>query len=157
VEDEDNCREAVCELLRLYGHKVRIAGAGLAVVHMAFKWRPEAALIDLGLPLLDGLQVARRLRNDLGGWALLAAVTNRGRGEEDRRPCLGAGFDRFLAKPVDPEAVRSLLLEVRRAGALAAQTQEPLRPGAELSGELCAAADELRQRRREAKGPPGDR
>jgi DNA-binding response OmpR family regulator len=110
VEDQDDCREALCELLRLCGHEVQAAGDGLAAVHMALKWRPEAALIALALPLLDGFQVALRLRDGLGSGVLLAAVTCH-REEKVRRRCLEVAFDHFLVKPVDPEAVRALLLE----------------------------------------------
>jgi CheY-like chemotaxis protein len=111
VEYEDDGREALCDLVRLCGHEARAAGDGLAALHMALRWRPHAALITLDLPLLDGFQVALRLRHDLGGGVLLAAVTGHDRGE-DRRRCLGAGFDHFLVKPVDSHAVRSLLLGV---------------------------------------------
>jgi CheY-like chemotaxis protein len=113
VEDQAECREMLCELLRLCGHEVEAAGDGLAAVRRALEWRPDAAVIDLGLPLLDGCQVSRALRAGLGGDVFLIALTSFG-SEEDRRRTAEAGFDHHLVKPVEPKALEGLLAGLER-------------------------------------------
>jgi CheY-like chemotaxis protein len=82
---------------------------------MAFSIRPEVALIDIGLPGLDGNEVARRIRELLGGHDIsLIAMTGYGQ-PEDRRRALQAGFDRYLVKPVDPAELSRLLGEARQS------------------------------------------
>jgi CheY-like chemotaxis protein len=83
---------------------------------MAFATRPEVALIDIGLPGLDGNEVARRIRSVLGGDEIsLIAMTGYGQ-PEDRRRALQAGFDRYLVKPVDPAVLSQLLRDARHSG-----------------------------------------
>ena len=101
------------QLLTLLGHRVDSAANGANGVEAALKGRPNVALIDLGLPGLDGLEVARRLRNGLGDATLLVALTGHAT-EEDRRGALDAGFDAHLAKPVDLDALNRLLADAAR-------------------------------------------
>ena len=115
VEDRADCREMLCQLLRLCGHEVRAAADGIAAVRTALGWRPEAAVIDLGLHLLDGLQAARELRARFGDGVLLIALTAYG-AEEDRRLTAEAGFDAHLVKPTDPGLLRGLVARSRQAG-----------------------------------------
>jgi CheY-like chemotaxis protein len=113
VEDNEDGRESLRELLELWGHQVSVAGNGPEGVEMAFSIRPEVALIDIGLPGLDGNEVARRIRELLGGEEIaLIAMTGYGQ-PEDRRRALQAGFDRYLVKPVDPAELSRLLGENR--------------------------------------------
>jgi signal transduction histidine kinase/ActR/RegA family two-component response regulator len=115
VEDNEDGRESLRELLELWGHHVSVAGNGPEGVEMAFSVRPEVALIDIGLPGLDGNEVARRIRELLGGDDIaLIAMTGYGQ-PEDRRRALQAGFDRYLVKPVDPAELSRLLGEARQA------------------------------------------
>jgi signal transduction histidine kinase/ActR/RegA family two-component response regulator len=115
VEDNEDGRESLRELLELWGHHVSVAGNGPEGVEMAFSIRPEVALIDIGLPGLDGNEVARRIRELLGGDDIaLIAMTGYGQ-PEDRRRALQAGFDRYLVKPVDPAELSRLLGEARQA------------------------------------------
>ena len=100
VEDSEEVRDALAELLELGGHTVEAAGDGLEGVERARASRPEVVLVDMGLPGIDGLEVGRRIRAILGDAPLLVAVTGQGRAE-DRRRALAAGFDDLLAKPVD--------------------------------------------------------
>jgi CheY-like chemotaxis protein len=78
---------------------------------MARAMLPEIVFLDLGLPKLNGLEVARRLRTSPIRPRLLVATTGFGR-EEDRRRTAEAGFDHHLVKPIDPQALRSLLSTV---------------------------------------------
>jgi CheY-like chemotaxis protein len=93
---------------RCGGTGSRVAADGQAGVAMALAWNPEAALIDLGLPLLDGFHVARRLREALGDEILLIAVTGYDRPEHRERG-RAAGFNNHLSKPADPDAIYHLL------------------------------------------------
>jgi CheY-like chemotaxis protein len=108
VEDNPDCRETLCRLLTLSGFQVEQAGDGPEGLRKALAWRPEAAVVDIGLPLLDGYEVARRLRAGLGGPLLLIALTGYGQ-PEDRRRALAAGFDHHLTKPADPAVLLRLL------------------------------------------------
>jgi CheY-like chemotaxis protein len=85
-----------------------VAADGLRGVQQALAWRPEVAVVDIGLPLLDGYEVARRVRAALGEGIRLIALTSYCR-PEDRRQAFEAGFDYHLAKPADPEEMSRLL------------------------------------------------
>jgi PAS domain S-box-containing protein len=107
VEDNDDAREMLRNLLQLFGHDVHEARDGASGVEEARRVRPDAALIDIGLPGIDGYEVARRIRADVPG-ARLVALTGYGQ-PEDRERALAAGFDVHLVKPVDPEQLQRLL------------------------------------------------
>jgi two-component system OmpR family response regulator len=101
--------ESTAWLLRLWGHDVRGAGTGREALEVARAYRPDAVLMEIGLPGLDGCQVARRLRQQgADREVLLVAVTGYG-DEKNRRRSQEAGFDRHLVKPVEPEVLQSLL------------------------------------------------
>ena len=92
-------------LLKLDGHDVRVTYDGLAAVEAALVFRPQVVLLDIGLPGMDGYEVADRLRSlDETKDAFLIALTGYGR-TEDRIRALAGGFDYHLTKPVDPEEV----------------------------------------------------
>jgi len=111
VEDNEDGRESLRELLEIWGYQVSVAGSGPEGVEMAFSVRPEVALIDIGLPGLDGNEVARRIRSVLGADEMsLIAMTGYGQ-PDDRRRALQAGFDCYLIKPVDPAMLSQLLNE----------------------------------------------
>jgi DNA-binding response OmpR family regulator len=106
VEDSPALRESLRVLLQLWGHRVEVAGDGLAGVRLGLEWRPEAGIIDLDLPLLGGLEVARRLREGLGEAVLLIALTGLIQAEERVRE---AGFDAYLRKPAEVDRLYCLL------------------------------------------------
>jgi CheY-like chemotaxis protein len=91
----------LCALVEILGHEVEGAADGVQGVEKALAWRPEVALIDIGLPRLDGYQVARELRAALGRDVFLIAHTAYDQ-PEDRRRAFAAGFDAYLVKPADP-------------------------------------------------------
>jgi CheY-like chemotaxis protein len=108
VEDSVDSAETLGELLRMWGHEVRLAHDGKDALRLAREYRPQVILLDIGLPDMDGYAVAHRLRGeDLGG-DLLVALTGFGE-EQDRHRARQAGFDRHLIKPVDPDALLELL------------------------------------------------
>jgi CheY-like chemotaxis protein len=101
VEDNPDGRDMLRLLLELLGHEVIVAADGEEGVEKALAWRPEVAVVDIGLPRLDGYSVARRLRRELGGDIFLITQTGYGR-PEDQQQALAAGFDVHLTKPADP-------------------------------------------------------
>jgi CheY-like chemotaxis protein len=118
VEDNPDVRLALGDLLRDVGFEVFDAADGEEGVAIALESRPDAVLVDIGLPRLDGYGVARRLRRELPPPVLLVALTGYGSGE-DRRRAFDAGFDDHLTKPIALGAVLDLLARksprVRRA------------------------------------------
>ena len=110
VEDQPDMRDVMARLLRGWGHRVETAASGPAGVEAAVTHRPDIALIDVGLPGLNGYQVAQRVRAELGMGVRLIALTGYGQ-PEDRRRSAEAGFDVHLVKPVDFAALRAILAE----------------------------------------------
>jgi PAS domain S-box-containing protein len=109
VEDSIGAAAALAELLELEGHQVWVAHDGAAALAAALSCRPEVVLCDIGLPGMDGYEVARRLRQELHlEDALLIALTGYGQ-EEDRRRSKAAGFAHHLIKPVNFAALAGLL------------------------------------------------
>jgi CheY-like chemotaxis protein len=108
VEDNGDGRETLRLLLELVGHEVRVAADGVEGVEQGLAWRPDVAIVDLGLPRLNGYDVARRLRRELADGIFLITQTGYCR-PEDRRDALAAGFDIHLSKPADPATLVSLL------------------------------------------------
>src|SRR5262249_10922088 len=100
IEDHPDGREILRILLELLGYQVEVAADGLQGVVKALTGKPEVALVDIGLPRLDGYQGARKLRAALGGKIFLIAQTGYGQ-PQDREQALEAGFDAHLVKPVD--------------------------------------------------------
>ena len=92
------------------GHRVAGAEDGPHGVDLALERTPEVVLVDIGLPGLDGYEVARRIRDVLGRRVTLVALTGYGQ-VEDRRRTREAGFDVHLVKPVDPETLSRSLNE----------------------------------------------
>ena len=116
VEDNHDGRESLRDLLEMWGHEVTLAADGPEGVDKALSVHPDVALVDIGLPGLDGNEVARRIRSALGRNEIsLIAMTGYGQ-PEDRRRALQAGFDRYLVKPVDPTILAQLLAEMSVRG-----------------------------------------
>jgi two-component system, sensor histidine kinase len=108
VEDNADAREAMRMLLELDGHVVMAAAEGVEALELARAKDPDIALVDIGLPGIDGYEVARRIRTGGDKRPLLIALTGYGQ-PEDRRRATEAGFDSLLVKPVDPAALTDLL------------------------------------------------
>jgi two-component system CheB/CheR fusion protein len=121
VEDNTDSRELLCELLTQAEFECRAADSGLAALALADEFRPDVDVLDLGLPGMDGLQVARRLRGDpRHARMLLIALTGYGQAA-DRAAAREAGFDEHLVKPVQGEQLLALLSEMQgRAAELSA-------------------------------------
>jgi two-component system CheB/CheR fusion protein len=112
VDDNVDAAESLALLVRLWGHEARVAHNGPEALRTAEEYHPEVVVLDIGLPGLNGYEVARRLRQQPGlEKTVLAAVTGYGQ-EEDRRRSTAAGFDHHLTKPVDPEALQAVVASV---------------------------------------------
>ncbi len=109
VDDHSDAAESMTRLLHLYGHEVQVAHDGPQAVATALCWNPEFILLEIGLPAMDGYEVAIRLKREAScEKAVLIAVTGYGQ-PEDRQKSRAAGIDHHLLKPVDPCVLRSLL------------------------------------------------
>ena len=128
VDDNRDAADSLALLLGLEGHEVRVAYAGRPAIEVAHEFKPEIAILDLGLPDLSGYDVARLLRQDPALARIeLIALTGWGQ-EEHRRRALEAGFDHHITKPVDLEALERLLQRPGRheAGAVVHLQQQVL-------------------------------
>jgi signal transduction histidine kinase len=105
------------EMLRLFveelGHVVRVAANGVQAVAIAKEFEPQIALLDIGMPRMDGYEAARQIRAALGSGAMLVALTGWGQ-EEDLQRAREAGFDHHLTKPADPDVVEHLIAAAAR-------------------------------------------
>jgi CheY-like chemotaxis protein len=109
VDDNRDSADSLAMLLRLTGHQTHVSYDGLAGLEAAEKFQPEVALLDIGLPKLNGYEVCRRIRQQpWGKTMLLVALTGWGHAE-DRKTSSAAGFDAHLVKPVEYEALKKLL------------------------------------------------
>jgi two-component system CheB/CheR fusion protein len=115
VEDNPDTAESFATLLGLWGHETRLALDGQAALSAAESFAPEVVFCDLGLPGMDGYEIARALRQQPGmSGSVLIALSGYGR-DEDRRRALAAGFDHHLVKPADLDAVADLLTSIASA------------------------------------------
>jgi PAS domain S-box-containing protein len=115
VDDNRDAADSCTSVLELSGHEVRTAYSGLRALKLAEQFRPQAILLDIGLPDVTGYEVARQIRaSDWGRKVPLVAITGWGQ-ESDRRRAFEAGFDHHLTKPVAPETVDSLLRRIAGA------------------------------------------
>jgi CheY-like chemotaxis protein len=107
VDDHRDSAELLSILLEIEGHQVSMAHDGDEALAVACEFSPEVVILDLGLPVADGFQVAQRLRRLFPGVRLVAA-TGRAEPEIEAR-CRSSGFERTLVKPIDAQELRSLL------------------------------------------------
>ena len=113
VDDNQDSAQTLAKLLTLTGHETRVAHDGVQAVEAAGQFLPDAVLLDIGLPRLNGFEACRRIREQAWGKTMmLVALTGWGQ-EEDRRKSRDAGFDHHLVKPVDYAALMRLLGELR--------------------------------------------
>ena len=112
VDDNRDSADSLGMLLRTLGNEVRMAHDGLEAVAVAAAFQPDVVLLDIGLPKLNGYDVARRIRDQRGKGVVLIAVTGWGQAE-DRRLSREAGFDHHLTKPINLGALQKLLTAAR--------------------------------------------
>jgi PAS domain S-box-containing protein len=109
VDDNHDGADSCATLLELSGHRVRTGYSGRQALELAEEFKPQVILLDIGMPDLNGYDVAQRIRDKPWGRdVVLVAVTGWGQ-EEDKQRALTAGFDRHLTKPIDPSELEGLL------------------------------------------------
>ncbi len=109
IEDNHDAAESLRMLLEILGHEVRVAFTGMEGVNQALEWAPDVVLSDIGLPELDGYEVARRLRREPRFESVLFVALTGYNAEDDRRRSREAGFDHHLAKPADVRELQRVL------------------------------------------------
>jgi CheY-like chemotaxis protein len=110
ADDNQDALESLALMLRMEGHEVHCASDGEEALQLAAQRKPEILVLDVGMPKLDGCEVARRVRAESWGRdAVLVALTGWGQ-EIDRRRSRDAGFDLHLVKPVDPATLCHMLV-----------------------------------------------
>jgi CheY-like chemotaxis protein len=109
VDDYLGTAETMARLLRLQGYEADAAQSGVVALQLAQVQRPDAVLLDVLMPGMSGLDVARRLRQMFPDQPLLLIAITANGFEQDRRDCLEAGFDVYFVKPADPNQVEQFL------------------------------------------------
>jgi two-component system, sensor histidine kinase len=115
VEDNDDVRLLMGEVLESWGHEVRQAATGAIGVDLILSQQPDIAFIDIGLPDMDGYELARQIRSALGSKKPLLVALSGFSQRRDRERASHAGFDDHLAKPASPADLKRLLSQARRA------------------------------------------
>lgn len=113
VDDNRDSALSLAMMLSIMGHETRTAHDGESAVSTAESFRPEVVLLDIGLPKLNGYEVAQRIREN--GWGrsmFLIAVTGWGQ-DEDRQRSTEVGLNVHMVKPVEPATLEKLLAELR--------------------------------------------
>jgi PAS domain S-box-containing protein len=108
ADDNRDAADTLCRLLALYGYEVRSAYDGGAALEVCESFQPQAAVIDIGMPVRSGYEVARELRAKRGAGLRLIALTGWG-SEADVQRARDAGFDHHVTKPADPQALSELI------------------------------------------------
>ena len=133
VDDDRDTAETMACLLRAYGHEALVAFDGPRAIEAARRHRPGYVLLDIGLPGMDGYQLASRLRAEAPGPMVLIAITGYGR-EEERRLGRSAGFDHYFIKPLDPDGLNTLLATLAGNPADGGSAPTDGRAGADVLG-----------------------
>ena len=110
VDDSVDSAETLGELLKIWGHDVRLAHDGPSALAAAREYKPEVVLLDIGLPGMDGFAVATELRKEGLGGRMLVALTGYGE-QQDRDRTQKVGFDHHLVKPIDPDTLQKLIVK----------------------------------------------
>lgn len=117
ADDNADTLEGLALLLEALGHEVRKASDGQETLQAVTAWRPDVALLDIGMPILDGYEVARRIRSEPWGAQLfLVAVSGWGQ-SEDRQRATDAGFDLHFRKPIGLSTLEGILEKAQRPNA----------------------------------------
>lgn len=135
VEDNADSREMLCALLERAGFECHMAEGGVAGLQLIDAVRPDIAILDVGLPGMDGFEMARHIReNPAWDKLVLIALTGYGRAS-DRAESRAAGFDEHLVKPVALDGLLELLAEVRRTGRVSKHPEGALPPRGSVAVE----------------------
>jgi DNA-binding response OmpR family regulator len=109
VEDFAEAANSLAKLLTMFGYEVEIARDGMQAIESAVRARPDFVLLDIGLPGMDGFEVATRLREELSGRKTVIIATTGYHQSEFRERSRSVGIDFYMVKPLDPDALLRLL------------------------------------------------
>jgi CheY-like chemotaxis protein len=109
VDDSVDSAKMLAMMLSLDGHEVRTAFASATALEAIKEFSPDAVFLDIGLPIMDGFEVARRMREIRGPRAMLLVAMSGFSQEDDKQRARESGFDHYLVKPADPLALQQLL------------------------------------------------
>lgn len=109
ADDDQDSAESLAMLFQMMGHDVRSALNGLEAVDVAANFRPDLIVLDIGMPGLDGYEVCRRIRQQPWAQAVVIAALTGWTRDEDKDRSQEAGFDHYLVKPIDPQALTDLV------------------------------------------------
>ena len=115
AEDIPDAAEMMRLMIECMGHEVRVAADGVQAVEIAQAFAPQIALLDIGMPRMDGYEAARQIRAALGPSVVLVALTGWGQ-EQDQRRAYAAGFDHHVTKPAEPAVLESLIASAAGCG-----------------------------------------
>lgn len=115
VDDNQDSSEPLSLLLQAKGHDTRVTRDGEEAISVADEFRPTCVLLDLGLPKMDGYEVARRLRKEPYGRDVILIALTGWTGRDVRKKAAAAGFDYHLAKPVNWDELEKIIQSVTRA------------------------------------------
>jgi CheY-like chemotaxis protein len=117
VDDNQDAANSLALLLSMKGHEVKVAFSGSAALDITMSYSPEVVFLDIGMPGMDGYEVARRMRQQPGlEKVVLAALTGWGQ-QEDRRRTMEAGFNHHLVKPPELKLLEGVLAELPKSKA----------------------------------------
>jgi CheY-like chemotaxis protein len=135
VDDNEDAAESLSQLVRLWGYQCRVAHDGVAGLDAAWEYRPHCLFLDIAMPGMDGLALARQLRQQPAFRAAKLIALTAFSNEQYRRHIYEAGFDYHLIKPADPALIESLLARLNEVLHLTTQTQRLTERSAELARE----------------------
>lgn len=115
VDDNVDTTDSMAILLEMAGHRVETAQDGRSALEAAARRRPDVVLLDVGLPDISGLELARRLRETIEGRLRIIGISGHGR-DQDHLAAREAGIDLYLVKPVDPGRIVELVGAVGKGG-----------------------------------------
>jgi CheY-like chemotaxis protein len=125
VDDNRDAADSLALVLGVFGHEVLVGHSSQDALEMGARERPDAIILDIGMPDMTGYEAARRIRREAWGRNVyLLAVTGWGQAD-DKENARAAGFDRHFTKPVDPDQVEALLTEFLKSRAAADALQRP--------------------------------
>ncbi len=128
VDDNQDAADSVAQFLQLEGHEVKTVGDGMQAIACAPVFAPQVVVLDIGLPVLSGYEVALRLRElPATRHALIVALTGYGQ-KEDKQRAMAAGFDHHFVKPTDPHALTAFIASWDAAGPRDAPAQASQAP-----------------------------
>lgn len=114
VDDNQDAARMLSMMLKVLGNEVATAFDGIEAIERAAQFQPAVILMDLGMPRMNGYEAAKRIREAPGGSDILLVALTGWSQEEDKQRTEEAGFDHHLVKPVEPQALQSLLSQVKQ-------------------------------------------